>query len=154
MQPQGESPRPCQAMDTKRSSRPSAGLGKSSQETQKMASWYLARIPTGKLLSQDVKQSMRRFLKVLCMTSANPPVKVPSAKPELERELSPGWKHPEEILGVFINRKSQQIHECWIPVNVYCSRFSANHFIDLPGQSNAPMGTENAGCSQDWEASM
>ncbi|CAN0457785.1 unnamed protein product [Rangifer tarandus platyrhynchus] len=108
MQPQGESPRPWQAMDTKRSSRPSAGLGKSSQETQKMAFWYLARIPTGKLLSQDVKQSMRRFLKVLCMTSANPLVKVPSAKPELERELSPGRKHPEEILGVFINRKSQQ----------------------------------------------
>lgn len=90
----------------KRPSRPPAGLGKSSQETQKMTSWYLARIPAGKLLSQDVRQSMGRILKVLYMTSANPPVKVPSAKHELERELSPGRKHPEEILGVLINRKS------------------------------------------------
>ena len=71
-----------------------------------MTSWYLARIPAGKLLSQDVRQSMGRILKVLYMTSANPPVKVPSAKHELERELSPGRKHPEEILGVLINRKS------------------------------------------------
>ena len=71
-----------------------------------MTSWYLARIPAGKLLSQDVRQSMGRILKVLSMTSANPPVKAPIANPELERELSPGRKHPEEILGVLINRKA------------------------------------------------
>lgn len=106
MQLQGESPRPWQALGMKRPSRSSAGLGKSSQETQKMTSWYLARIPAGKLLSQDVRQSMGRILNVLSMTSANHPVKVPSAKPELERELSPGRKHPEEILGVLINRKA------------------------------------------------
>ena len=40
------------------------------------------------------------------------------------------------------------------PVSVCYSRLAANHFLDLPGESNAPSGTENAGSSQDREASM
>ena len=84
MQTQGDSVRPCQALEKKGPSSPSGGLGKSNLDAQKMRSWYPARIPQGKHLCQDVKQSMGRILKDLHMISANPPVKVPSAKPELE----------------------------------------------------------------------
>ena len=85
MQTQGDSLRPCQALEKKGPSSPSGGLGKSNPDAQKMRSWYPARIPQGKHLCQDVKQSMGRILKDLYMISANPPVKVSSAKPKLER---------------------------------------------------------------------
>ena len=39
-------------------------------------------------------------------------------------------------------------------MNVHCLRLAANHFLDLPGELNAPTGTENTGSSQDGEASM
>ena len=107
MQTQGDSLRPCQALEKKGPSSPSGGLGKSNPDAQKMRSWYPARIPQGKHLCQDVKQSMGRILKDLHMISANPPVKVPSAKPELEiveprQEASrrnPGGPYKQEIIA-------------------------------------------------------
>ena len=39
-------------------------------------------------------------------------------------------------------------------MNVHCSRLAANHFPDLPGELNAPTGTEDTDSSQDGEASM
>ncbi|OWK15531.1 hypothetical protein Celaphus_00000589 [Cervus elaphus hippelaphus] len=92
--------------------------------------------------------------KSLYMTSANHPMKVLIAKPQSERELSPGRKHPEKVLGVLISKKAQQICEGQIPVNVHCSRLAANHFLDLPGELYAPTGTEDTDSSQDGEASM
>ena len=81
----------------------SGGLGKSNPDAQKMRPWYPARIPPGKHLCQNVKQSMGRVLKDLYMISTNPPVQVPSTKPELERvELrqeaskSPGGPYKRE----------------------------------------------------------
>ena len=103
MQIQGDSLRPCQAREKKGPSSPSGGLSKSNPDAQKMRSWYPARIPQGKHLCQDVKQSMGRILKDLYMISANPPVKVSSAKPKLERveprqeaSRSPGGPYKQE----------------------------------------------------------
>ncbi|KAB0368599.1 hypothetical protein FD755_019633, partial [Muntiacus reevesi] len=135
-------------------SSPSAGRGKRSQDAQKMRSKCPARILPGTDLCHDVGQIMGGAHKVLYMTLANHPMKVPVAKPQSERELSPGRKHPEKVLGALISKKAQQICEGQIPVNVHCSRLAANHFLGLPGESNAPTGTENTGSSQDEEASM
>ncbi|KAB0365091.1 hypothetical protein FD754_009247 [Muntiacus muntjak] len=135
-------------------SSPSAGRGKRSQDAQEMRSKCPARILPGTDLCPHVGQSMGGAHKVLYMTSANHPMKVPVAKPQSERELSPGRKHPEKVLGALISKKAQQICEGQIPVNVHCSRLAANHFLGLPGESNAPTGTENTGSSQDEEASM
>ncbi|XP_057576631.1 spermatogenesis-associated protein 31E1-like [Hippopotamus amphibius kiboko] len=154
MQPEGEFPRPCQAQGKKGSSRPSAVIGQSSQDTQKMRSRCPARIPPGKDLSQDIGQSVGRILKDLHMTSARPPAKVPKLKPESERELGPGRKQPEEVSGVLRGRKAEQIRESRIPVDVHCSRLAATHVLDLPEESQAHKETENPESSQAGEASV
>ena len=71
-----------------------------------MSSKYPARILPGTDLCHDVGQSMRRAHKVLYRTSTNHPMKVLIAKPQSERELSPGRKHPEKVLGVLISKKA------------------------------------------------
>lgn len=58
--------------------------------------------PTREASVPGYKAQHGRILKDLYMILANPPEKVPSAKPEL-KELSPG-KHPE-VLGVLISRE-------------------------------------------------
>ena len=54
MQPQDQFPRPCQAQGREGPSNPSAGLGKSCQDAQKMRSKCPTQIPTGKDLHHDV----------------------------------------------------------------------------------------------------
>ena len=85
---------------------------------------------------------------------SKPPSEDSKSKTSVRKRVEPSRKHPEKILGVLISKKAQQICEGQIPVNVHCSRLAANHFLDLPGELNAPTGTENTGSSQDGEASM
>ena len=82
IQPQDQFPRPWQVQGKKWPSRTSLGPGKSSQDAQFKCP---AKIPPGKDLHQDIHENLGRILKDLYMISANPPVKVSSAKPKLER---------------------------------------------------------------------
>ncbi|OWK07370.1 hypothetical protein Celaphus_00017005 [Cervus elaphus hippelaphus] len=152
MQPQGEFSKLCQVQSKKGPSIPSAVLGKSSQDTQKMGSRSSARIPPEKDLCQDIEQSVGKILKDLYMISANTTVKVPGVKAESQRELSPDRKHPD--LGVFMGVNTKQIQESPIPVGVHCLRLTANRVVDLSGESNAYQETENLDSSQGGEASM
>ncbi|XP_055283702.1 putative spermatogenesis-associated protein 31C2 [Moschus berezovskii] len=153
MQPQGEFPKLCPVQAKKGPSIPSAVLGKSSQDTQKMRSRSLAMVPPEKDLCQDIQQSVGKILKDLYMVSANTTVKVPRVKAESQRELSPDRKHPED-LGVLMGVNTKQIQESPIPVGVHCLRLAANRVVDLSGESNAYQETENLDSSQDGEASM
>ncbi|KAM9701058.1 LOW QUALITY PROTEIN: spermatogenesis-associated protein 31E1-like [Dama dama] len=152
MQPQGEFSKLCQVQSKKGPSIPSAVLGKSSQDTQKMGSRSSARIPPEKDLCQDIEQSVGKILKDLYMISANTTVKVPGVKAESQRELSPDRKHPD--LGVFMGVNTKQIQESPIPLGVHCLRLTANRVVDLSGESNAYQETENLDSSQGGEASM
>ena len=152
MQPQGKFSKLCQVQAKKGPSIPSAVLGKSSQDTQKMGSRSSARIPPEKDLCQDIEQSVGKILKDLHMISANTTVKVPGVKAE-SQDLSPDRKHSED-LGVFMGMNSKQIQEGPIPVGVHCLRLTANHVVDLSGESNAYQETENLDSSQGGEASM
>ncbi|XP_068829740.1 putative spermatogenesis-associated protein 31C2 [Capricornis sumatraensis] len=152
MQPQGKFPKLCQVQAKKGPSIPSAALGKSSQDTQKMRSRSSARIPAEKDICQDIEQSVGKIVKDLYMISANATVKVPRVKPESQRELSPDRKHPEDS-GVLMGINTK-IQESPNPVGVHCLRLAANRIVDLSGESNAYQETENLDSSQDGEASM
>ncbi|XP_065802567.1 spermatogenesis-associated protein 31E1-like [Muntiacus reevesi] len=152
MRPQGEFSKLCQVQAKKGPSIPSAVLGKSRQDTQKMGSRSSARIPPEKDLCQDIEQSVGKILKDLYMISANTTVKVPGVKAESQRELSPDRKHPG--LGVFMGVNTKQIQESPISVGVHCLRLTANRVVDLSGESNAYQETENLDSSQGGEASM
>ncbi|XP_040091115.1 spermatogenesis-associated protein 31E1-like [Oryx dammah] len=152
-QPQGKFPKLCQVQAKKGPSIPSAVLGKSSQDTQKMRSRSSARIPPEKDLCQDIEQSVGKIVKDLYMISANTTVKVPRVKPESQRELSPDRKHPED-LGVLMGVNTKKIQESPNPVGVHCLRLAANRIVDLSGESNAYQETENLDSSQDGEASV
>ncbi|KAB0349795.1 hypothetical protein FD754_014652 [Muntiacus muntjak] len=152
MRPQGEFSKLCQVQSKKGPSIPSAVLGKSCQDTQKMGSRSSARIPPEKDLCQDIEQSVGKILKDLYMISANTTVKVPGVKAESQRELSPDRKRPG--LGVFMGVNTKQIQESPISVGVHCLRLTANRVVDLSGESNAYQETENLDSSQGGEASM
>ncbi|OWK07312.1 hypothetical protein Celaphus_00016983 [Cervus elaphus hippelaphus] len=68
--------------------------------------------------------------------------------PESERELCPGRKHPEEVSGVLMGRKAQEIQRVGSLWNVRCRKLAEIHVLDFPGDSNVHKETENPDSSQ------
>lgn len=103
MQTQGNSLRPCQALEKKG---PSSPLWRSRQKQSRCTEDEIlvpSKDPTREAPVPGCKAGYGRILKDLYMISANAPMKVPSAKPELERveprqkaSRSPGGPYEQE----------------------------------------------------------
>lgn len=153
MQTQGDSPRPCQGTGQEGALK---SLWRSRQKQSRCTedeALVPSKDPTREAPVPECKAKRGEDPK-RSVHDLNQPSKCRFQVQSLSwKELSSGRKHPK-VLGVLISGKGQQMHEWQIPVNVCCSRLAANHFLDIPGESNALMGTENAGSSQDRGASI
>ncbi|ELK14423.1 Protein FAM75A6 [Pteropus alecto] len=107
-------------------------------------------------LGKDVGHNVGRIIKGLQRGSASCPVKVLRVSyEESERDLLKTLtKYPETVLTVHSVRKSGQISEGRIPIDVHHSRIAANHALDLPRESNAHRENRNPAYSKSWESCM
>ncbi|ELK07439.1 Protein FAM75A6 [Pteropus alecto] len=154
----GEFPQAHHAQVKQGTFQPSAFTGESSRDAGKIGYRHPAMNPPRMDLDKDVGHNVGRIIKDVHRGSASCPVKVLEVSyEESERDLvktstmGPEKKYSENVLRVHSFRKSRQISEGRIPMDVHHSRIAANHALDLPRESYAHSEARNPACSKSGD---